>query len=137
MGRSEKNVILMIPLFRESPATPSAYVSGIVKSSTSSSTGRGRRGAGFAINADETLVAGTYIDGTGGKDYGSERVNPPGMSGPLVQPLNKAKMMEERLAAHLPLVLFVADLKTGKVTELLDVRRRNFCAIGKGKFKRG
>ena len=25
----------------------------------------------------------------------------------------------------------------GKVTELLDVRRRNFCALGKGKFKRG
>ena len=77
------------------------------------------RGNMVSINADETQVAGTYIEGTGGKDYGAERVNPPGMSGPLVQPVNKAKMMEERLAAHLPMVLFTVDLKTGKMTTLL------------------
>ena len=77
------------------------------------------RGSMVSINADETLVAGTYIEGTAGKDYGAERVMPTGMSGPLVQPVNKAKMMEERLAAHLPMVLFTVDLKTGKMTTLL------------------
>jgi oligogalacturonide lyase len=77
------------------------------------------RGVVSSINADETLAAGTYIEGTAGKDYGSERVDPPGMTGPLVQPMNKARMMEERLAAHLPLVLFTIDLRTGKMTTLL------------------
>lgn len=71
------------------------------------------------VNADETLAAGTYIEGTGGTDYGANRVNPPGQSGPLVQPLNKGQMMEKRLAAQLPLVLFTVNLETGKLTTLL------------------
>jgi oligogalacturonide lyase len=77
------------------------------------------RGRISTINADETLAAGTYIEGTGGEDYGQRRVNPPGMSGPLVQPLNKGRMMEERLAARLPMVLFTIDLKTGERRVLL------------------
>ncbi|HEX3355724.1 MAG TPA: oligogalacturonate lyase family protein, partial [Tepidisphaeraceae bacterium] len=77
------------------------------------------RGVVSSVNADETLAAGTYIEGDAGKDYGTERVDPPGMSGPLVQPMNKARMMEERLAAHLPLVLFTVDLRTGKLNTLL------------------
>jgi len=70
------------------------------------------------VNADETTGAGTYIEGNG-VDYGQNRVNPPGQSGPLVQPLNKAQMMEERLAAKLPLVLFTVNLETGQQTPLL------------------
>ncbi|HSV13598.1 MAG TPA: oligogalacturonate lyase family protein [Tepidisphaeraceae bacterium] len=77
------------------------------------------RGLIASVNAAETLAAGTYIEGSAGEDYGEKRVMPPGMSGPLVQPLNKARMMEERLAAHLPLVLFTIDLKTGQMRELL------------------
>lgn len=77
------------------------------------------RGSVSSINADETLAAGTLIEGDAGKEYGENRVMPPGMSGPLVQPLNKAKMMEERLAARLPLVLFTIDLKTGEKKDLL------------------
>ena len=72
-----------------------------------------------SINADETLAAGTFIEGDG-KDYGAERVNPPGMSGPLVQPVNKAQMMQERLAAKLPMTLFTIDLQTAKQTVLLE-----------------
>jgi oligogalacturonide lyase len=71
------------------------------------------------INADETLAAGTYIEGEGGQDYGANRVMPAGQSGPLVQPLNKGQMMEQRLAAKLPLVLFTIDLQTGKEFPLL------------------
>jgi oligogalacturonide lyase len=72
-----------------------------------------------AVNADETLAAGTFIEGDG-KDYGENRVNPAGMSGPLVQPLNKGQMMEERLAAKLPMTLFTINLQTGKQTPLLE-----------------
>jgi oligogalacturonide lyase len=77
------------------------------------------RGSISTVNADETLAAGTYIEGTAGEDYGQQRVNPPGMSGPLVQPLNKGQMMEQRLAARLPMVLFTIDLKTAEKRELL------------------
>ncbi|HUZ96884.1 MAG TPA: oligogalacturonate lyase family protein [Edaphobacter sp.] len=71
------------------------------------------------VNADETLAAGTYIEGKG-EDYGAHRMNPPGVKpGFLVQPQNKGQMMEERLAAHLPLVLFTINLQTGKMTTLL------------------
>ena len=66
------------------------------------------------VNADETLAAGTYIEGDTGQDYGAARKTPRGMAaGPLVQPLNKGQMMEERLAARLPLVLFTINLQTG------------------------
>ncbi len=71
------------------------------------------------VNADETLAAGTYIEGTAGQDYGDAKLMPAGQSGPLVQPLNKAEMMEQRLAARLPLVLFTINLQTGQQTALL------------------
>lgn len=74
------------------------------------------------INADETLAAGTYVEGTAGElssgpaaGAGSEtRQTSPGL-----QALNKGEMMERRLAAHLPMVLFVIDLRTGKLRPLL------------------
>jgi oligogalacturonide lyase len=77
------------------------------------------RGRVDTINADETLAAGTFIEGTAGEDYGQRRVNPPGLSGPLVQPLNKGEMMEGRFAARLPMVLFTVDLKTGERRDIL------------------
>jgi oligogalacturonide lyase len=79
-----------------------------------------------SVNADETLVAGTYIevDATG-KEYGSN-VPPPAQpagatdnrvgsdaQGPHFQPTNKGLMMETRLAARLPLVLFTIRLEPG------------------------
>ena len=68
------------------------------------------------INADETLAAGTY-------EQKSEASYPQGKSGavggPPIQPRNKGEMMERRLAARIPLVLFAIDLKTGKETKLL------------------
>jgi oligogalacturonide lyase len=77
------------------------------------------RGRIDTVNADETLAAGTYIEGNAGEDYGQQRVNPPGMTGPLVQPLNKGEMMERRLAARLPMVLFTIDLKTAQTRDIL------------------
>jgi oligogalacturonide lyase len=73
------------------------------------------RGNIASINADETLAAGTYIEGPG-QDYNANRG---GQTHPLDQPRNKGQMMEERLAAHLPLVLFTLDLQTGALKTLL------------------
>jgi oligogalacturonide lyase len=64
------------------------------------------------LNADETLLAGTYIETDQGQDYNPNR--PPGPQG-LEQPVNKGQMMEERLAAHLPMAMFTINAKTGEV----------------------
>jgi oligogalacturonide lyase len=69
------------------------------------------RGSVATVNADETLLAGTYIEGNG-QDYNPNR---PAGAQTLDQPRNKGQMMEERLAAHLPMGLFTVNTKTGEV----------------------
>jgi oligogalacturonide lyase len=66
-----------------------------------------------SINADETLAAGTFET----RPAGEQRGVMPG--GPLTQAANKGQMMERRLAARIPLVLFTINLQSGKITELL------------------
>jgi oligogalacturonide lyase len=83
------------------------------------------RGRVITVNADETLAAGTYDEvdkpdeqfgQNGGKPAGP--VSP--QNSPLEQAANKGEMMEKRLAARIPLVLFTIDLTgNGKVTPLL------------------
>jgi oligogalacturonide lyase len=83
-----------------------------------------------SVNADETLVAGTYIEGDAtGKEYGSNLPAPAqpagaadnkvasAVQGPHYQPTNKGAMMEARLAARLPLVLFTIRLEPGPNSE--------------------
>src|SRR4051794_23183812 len=77
-----------------------------------------RRGSVASVNADETLVAGTYIEGEGA-DY-NQRPQPASQPAqasqvhPLDQPVNKGQMMEERLAARLPMAMFTMNVKTGE-----------------------
>ncbi|MGA9668985.1 MAG: oligogalacturonate lyase family protein [Terracidiphilus sp.] len=81
------------------------------------------------INADETLGVGTYDENETPpeQEYGRNRPAPasatgatPGaQAGNLVQPEGKGEMMERRLAARIPVVLYTIDLKTGKMTTLL------------------
>jgi oligogalacturonide lyase len=83
------------------------------------------------INADETLGVGTYDESESNtsQDYGRNRPQPtapapggtptPPQAGNLVQPEDKGVMMERRLAARIPVVLYTIDLQTGKVTILL------------------
>ena len=79
-----------------------------------------------SVNADETLAAGTYIEGdAAGKEYGQNAPAPAlpkgaadnriatAAQGPHFQPFNKGEMMERRLAARLPLVLFTIRLEPG------------------------
>ena len=76
------------------------------------------------VNADETLAAGTYIEGDAtGKEYGQNMPAAPAQrpdnrvasdaQGPHYQPMDKGEMMERRLAARLPLVLFTIRLEPG------------------------
>ena len=85
------------------------------------------RGNIVSVNADETLAAGTYDEEdpskeqNGRNDRSQTTAQPTGVSqtSPLDQPLNKGQMMERRLAARIPLVLYTLDLRNGKVTPLL------------------
>jgi len=70
------------------------------------------------VNADETLLAGTYIEGDGQPDNSPSQPEERQIH-PLDQPRSKGQMMEERLAAHLPMVLFVADTRTGAIGTIL------------------
>jgi oligogalacturonide lyase len=83
-----------------------------------------RRASVSAINADETLGAGTFIEGdanAGGAYDGTADLGK--MSDVnLGEPANKGEMMNERLAAKLPMTMFTIDLRTGKVTPLLEHR---------------
>lgn len=66
-----------------------------------------------SINADDTLAAGTYETAPPAKPILK-------IQGPLeANPRAKAEMMEQRLAARIPLVLFTINLQTGKETQLL------------------
>jgi oligogalacturonide lyase len=75
-----------------------------------------RSGSGFAVNADDTLLAGSYVEGTNTASpprppVGEVRQhddNPPG----------KGEMMERRLAARLPMALYVINTETGEVKTL-------------------
>jgi oligogalacturonide lyase len=81
------------------------------------------------INADETLGVGTYNEKETPADQEYGRNRPPAaapgatpappQAGFLVQPEGKGEMMERRLAARIPVVLYTINLKTGTVTPLL------------------
>jgi oligogalacturonide lyase len=73
------------------------------------------RGSLSTVNADESLLAGVYIEGTQGQDYGGGRSRPEGQVHALDQPPNKAQMMEERWAARLPVAMFTLRIDTGEV----------------------
>ena len=83
------------------------------------------RGRVITVNADETLAAGTYDEIDKPNEQfganGDKRVQPSSnQTSPLEQAANKGEMMERRLAARIPLVLFTVDLTgNGKITPLL------------------
>ena len=70
------------------------------------------RGSVATVNADETLLAGTYTEVT---PTPSQAYNPNAPQAPqtLEQPRNKGEMMEQRLAARIPMALFTIDTRTG------------------------
>jgi oligogalacturonide lyase len=115
-------------IFYIKPQDRTLWVTNIDTGATRKLAAMPPRGSVVTINADETLAAGTYIEGTAGQDYnqpppgahGGDRQNSQAIN--MLQPLNKGEMMQRRLAARLPLVLFVIDLRTGKLRPLLHSR---------------
>ena len=83
-----------------------------------------RRASVVTINADETLGAGTFIEGeanAGGAYDGTPAQVPSRMSATnLGEPENKGQLMARRLAAKLPVTMFTIDLKTGAVKPLIE-----------------
>ena len=74
------------------------------------------KGSISTVNADETLLAGTYEESPGARPgtaaNGDQQIHP------LDQPVNKGQMMEQRLAARIPLALFTVDTRTGETKVL-------------------
>ncbi|HVT87361.1 MAG TPA: oligogalacturonate lyase family protein [Tepidisphaeraceae bacterium] len=83
-----------------------------------------RRASVVTINADETLGAGTYIEGdanAGGAYDGTPQQAPSRMGAQnMGEPANKGQMMAQRLAAKLPMTMFTINLQTGKIFNLLE-----------------
>ena len=73
------------------------------------------RGSISTVNADETLLAGTYIEGQGADYNQAARTNPAAAPQQLDQPVSKGQMMEQRLAARLPMALFTVNAKSGEL----------------------
>ena len=81
-----------------------------------------RRAKVVTINADETLGAGTFVEGeaTAGGAYDGTTASPGISPTNMGEPANKGEMMIQRLAAKLPTTLFTIDLKSGKTRNLLE-----------------
>lgn len=73
------------------------------------------RGSVVTVNADETLLAGTYTE----RDAAPVNRTAPNQPQNLIQAPNKGQMMEERLAAHIPMGMFTVNVKTGEVKTIL------------------
>ncbi|HEX4951429.1 MAG TPA: oligogalacturonate lyase family protein [Blastocatellia bacterium] len=69
-----------------------------------------RTGSGFAVNADETLLGGSMIVGDAQPPANPVPANQRGDNYP-----GKGQMMEERLAARIPMALYTINIKTGAV----------------------
>jgi oligogalacturonide lyase len=70
-----------------------------------------RSGSGLSVNADETLLAGSYIEGP---TKASQELAPPPRE-TVDNPPDKGAMMERRWAARLPMALYTIDIKSGEV----------------------
>src|SRR5262245_47232213 len=68
-----------------------------------------RTGSGLTVNADETLLGGSLIEG--GRRFVSSTPRPAGADS---YP-GKEQMMQERLAARLPMALYTINVKSGEL----------------------
>lgn len=73
-----------------------------------------RSGSGLAVNADETLLAGSYVEGAGRPSPQSPQ--PPANTQVLAAPPPTGQSLEERWAARRPMALYTISIKDGAVT---------------------
>lgn len=81
-----------------------------------------RRASVVTINADETLGAGTFIEGDANAGGAYDGTVPTGrMSATnLGEPANKGELMTRRLNAKLPMTMFTIDLRTGAIKTIME-----------------
>ena len=70
------------------------------------------RGGIATVNADETLLGGTYTEAP--LPTSAQPVGAAAQGHPLDQPVNKGEMMENRLAAHIPMAMYTINVDTGE-----------------------
>lgn len=70
-------------------------------------------GSGLTVNADESMLGGSYVEG----EQTFNRPPPPNTpsGAPADSYPGKESMMERRLAAHLPMALYTINIQTGEV----------------------
>jgi oligogalacturonide lyase len=74
-----------------------------------------RSGSGFAVNADETLLGGSFVEAGAQNSFQPPAIATPGQRADNYP--GKGEMMERRLAARLPMALYTINVKTGEVRE--------------------
>jgi oligogalacturonide lyase len=72
-----------------------------------------RTGAGLAVNADETLLGGSFVEGGALGNFQPPASATPGQRQDSYPA--KEEMMERRLAARLPMALYTVNIRTGEV----------------------
>jgi oligogalacturonide lyase len=79
-----------------------------------------RSGSGLTVNADETLLAGSYTEGPvpSGVPPPGATVNPPPSSNPQAVPPPQESRLEARWAMRLPMALYTVSLATGEVKSI-------------------
>ena len=72
-----------------------------------------RTGSGLAVNSDETLLGGSYVENDALAGFQAPASTQPGQR--LDSYPGKGEMMERRLAAKLPMALYTINIKSGEV----------------------
>lgn len=72
-----------------------------------------RTGSGLAVNADETLLGGSYVENDALAGFQAPASTQPGQR--LDSYPGKGEMMERRLAAKLPMALYTINIQSGEV----------------------
>lgn len=70
-----------------------------------------RSGSGLTVNANETMLAGSYIEDVSERPPPRSALREPGDD----NPPGKGAMMERRLAARLPMALYTISIQTGEI----------------------
>ena len=95
---------------------PAVYLTDYAKNETRKIADLPERGGIATVNADETLLGGTYTEQP--LPTNAQPVAAPGTPAaqehPLDQPVNKGQMMENRLAARIPMAMFTINIETGE-----------------------
>lgn len=77
-----------------------------------------RSGSGLTVNADETLLAGSYALGGGAPPPPASAQAPTPTPNPLAQPPPQASSLEARWAARVPMALYTIDIQSGEVRDI-------------------